>query len=223
MKIKKKILKNIIVQNILGLVTFIYIFFVKLTSSIKFENESIPKKYWTNDKPFILAFWHSHLMMIGFSWKPKKRINILASGHSDGRFGAIVGNYFKLNNIPISLKNKSLSLRPIFKLLNDGKYNGITPDGPRGPKEMVNEGIIRIAKKTNTPIIPLGFWSSKNLTLNSWDSFLITFPFSKCIFTWSDPILIPNDLRDEEIPKFQLLLENKINDCIQSAKLDLSV
>ena len=36
------------------------------------------------------------------------------------------------------------------------------------------------------------------------------------------PILIPNNLRDEEIPKFQLLLENKINDCIQSAKLDLS-
>ncbi len=30
------------------------------------------------------------------------------------------------------------------------------------------------------------------------------------------------NLKDEEIPKFQLLLENKINDCIQSAKLDLS-
>ena len=69
----------------------------------------------------------------------------------------------------------------------------------------------------------MGFWSSRNFTLNSWDSFLITFPFSKCVFAWSDPILIPNNLSDEEIPKFQLLLENKINDCIQSAKLDLSV
>ena len=218
MKIKKKILKNIIVQNILGLVTFIYIFFVKLTSSIKFENESIPKKYWTNDKPFILAFWHSHLMMIGFSWKPKKRINILASGHSDGRFGAIVGNYFKLNNIPISLKNKSLSLRPIFKLLNDGKYIGITPDGPRGPKEMVNEGIIRIAKKTNTPIIPLGFWSSKNIQLKSWDSFLITLPFSKCSFVWEEDIHIPSNIKEDQIEYYQKLLQEKIMQSVKKAK-----
>ena len=53
-------------------------------------------------------------MMISFSWKMKKKINILASGHSDGRFGSIVGNYFDLNNIPTYDKNKNISLRPIL-------------------------------------------------------------------------------------------------------------
>ena len=56
-------------------------------------------------------------MMIGYSWKSKKRINILASGHSDGRFGAIVGKYFNLKNIEISSKNKALSLKSLFKIL----------------------------------------------------------------------------------------------------------
>ena len=125
--------------------------------------------------------------------------------------------------IAVSDKNRKINIRPIFNLLNNNSYIGITPDGPRGPKEKVSDGVIKIAKKSNVPIIPVGFWSSRNFTLNSWDSFLITYPFSKCVFTWSDPILIPNNLRDEEIPKFQLLIENKINDCIQSAKLDLSV
>ena len=99
MKIKKKILKNLIVQNILGLITSLYIYFVKFTSKIDYENKSIPEQFWKSNKPFILVFWHNQLMMISFSSMIKRKINILASGHSDGRFGAIVGKYFNLNNM----------------------------------------------------------------------------------------------------------------------------
>ena len=223
MTFKKKLVKNFIVQNILGLLGFIYICIVRITSQINHKNKSIPEYFWKNKKPFILAFWHNQLLMITFSWKKNKKLNILASGHSDGQFGAIIAKYLGSNTLTVSDKQRKINIRPIFDLLNKNNYIAITPDGPRGPKEKVSDGVIKIAKKSNVPIIPVGFWSSRNLTLNSWDSFLITFPFSKCIFAWSDPILIPNDLRDEEIPKFELLLEKKINDCIQSAKLDLSV
>ena len=223
MTIKKKLVKNFIFQNILGLLGFIYIYIVRITSQINHKNKSIPENFWKNQKPFILAFWHNQLLMITFAWKKNKKLNILASGHSDGQFGAIIAKYLGSNTLTVSDKKRKINIRPIFNLLNNDSYIGITPDGPRGPKEKVSDGIIKIAKKSNVPIIPVGFWSSRNFTLKSWDSFLITYPFSKCVFTWSDPILIPNNLRDEEIPKFQLLLENKINDCIQSAKLDLSV
>jgi len=157
-------------------------------------------------------------MMISFSWLIKKRVNILASGHSDGRFGAIVGKYFNLRNIAVSKKNKNLILRTILNILNENSYIGITPDGPRGPKEQASEGIIRIAKKSNIPIIPVGFWSSKNFKLNSWDSFLITLPFSKCSFVWNDPIEIPEDLNDDQISNFQKILKEKIDQSIKRAK-----
>ena len=218
MHIKKKLLKNFFVQYILGFFTFLYIRAVNLTSSIQFENESIPKKFWNNDKPFILAFWHSQLMMIGFSWKKNKNVNILASGHSDGRFGAIVGKYLNLNNIQASKKNKSISLRSIFKLLNDNNYIGMTPDGPRGPKEIVSEGIIKIAKSSKVPIIPIGFWSSKNYKLKSWDSFLITLPFSKCSFVWNKPLEIPNNIQEYQIHHYQELLQEKINQSVKKAQ-----
>ena len=218
MHIKKKILRNFFVQYILGFFTFLYIYAVNLTSSVKFENESIPKQFWNNDKPFILAFWHSQLMMIGFSWKKNKNVNILASGHSDGRFGAIVGKYFNLNNIQTSKKNKSISLRFVFKLLNDNNYIGITPDGPTGPKEIVSEGIIKIAKSSKVPIIPIGFWSSKNFKLKSWDSFLITLPFSKCSFVWNKPLEIPYNIQENQIQHYQKLLQEKINQNVKRAQ-----
>ena len=218
MQIKKKLLKNFFVQYILGFFTFLYIRAVNLTSSIQFENESIPKQFWNDDKPFILAFWHSQLMMIGFAWKKKQNVNILASSHSDGRFGAIVGKYFNLNNIQTSEKNKSVSLRSIFKLLNDNNYIGITPDGPRGPKEIVSEGIIKIAKSSKVPIIPIGFWSSKNFKLKSWDSFLITLPFSKCSFVWNKPLEIPYNIQENQIQHYQKLLQEKINQSVKKAQ-----
>ena len=84
-------------------------------------------------------------------YKINKKLNILASSHSDGRFGASIARYFKLNNIPISSDGNNLSLRPIFKILNSNNYIAITPDGPRGPKEKVSEGIIKIAKISKVP------------------------------------------------------------------------
>ena len=220
MNIKKKLFKNILIQNILALITAIYIYLVKISSNINHKNISIPMEYWREEKPFILAFWHNQLMTISFAWTNKKKINILASGHSDGRFGAIVGKYFNLNNIPTSNFNKSISLRPIFKILLSNNYIGITPDGPRGPKEKVSSGIIKIAKSANVPIIPIGFASSKNFSLKSWDSFIITLPFSKCNFVWGEPINIPNNLKDNEVEKFQLILQEKINECVKKAKIN---
>ena len=218
MKIKKKILKNIFIQNILGLIMAIYIFIVRITSSIHFENKSVPDTFWMNNKPFILAFWHNQLMMISFCWKSKKKINILASAHSDGRFGSIVGKYFKLKNIPSSSKDNNFILRSIFNILKMNHYIGITPDGPRGPKETVSEGIIKIARASKTPIIPCGFWSSRNIQLKSWDAFLVTLPFSKCFFVWHNPIYIPENLKDSEIEEYQNLLKKMIDESITKAK-----
>ncbi|MDC6447613.1 lysophospholipid acyltransferase family protein [Alphaproteobacteria bacterium] len=222
MKIKKKIIKNFFVQHFLALMSFLYIKLVRATSVVIEKNIEIPKFYWNNNKPFILAFWHSQLMMIGYCWKADTRINILASGHSDGRFGAILGRYFKLNNIQISSAEKSISLKPIFRLLKNSDYIGITPDGPRGPNQKVSEGIIKISKTTQVPIIPIGFASSKFKKLKSWDSFLITKPFSKCAFVWGESINIPKNCNDKEIEQFKKKLEDKINSCIDIAKQEIN-
>ncbi len=221
MKIKKILLKNFILQNISSLFCYFYVILVSVTSNIIHKNQSAPNYYWKNNKPFILAFWHSQLLMITYSWFSKKKLNILASGHSDGQFGATIAKLLGANTVKISDKKKKINIRPIFQLLKDNSCIGITPDGPRGPKEKVSDGIIKIAKQAQVPIIPVGFWSSNNINLNSWDSFLITYPFSKCVFVWNDPIQVPNKINDHEIQKFQEILENKINECIEIAKAEV--
>ena len=221
MKIKK-VIKNYFVQQILAFISALYIKLVKVTSIIIIKNIESPQYYWKDNKPFILAFWHSQLMMISYCWKSNTKINILASGHSDGRFGAIVGQYFKLNNIPTSSNEKPISLKPIFTLLKNSNYIGITPDGPRGPNKKVSEGIIKISKVTQVPIIPIGFSSSKFRKLKSWDSFLITKPFSKCAFVWGESITIPKNCNNNEIEQYKNKLEQELNTCIEKAKIEIN-
>ncbi len=213
----KKIFKFSFTQKFLAYLGYLYILFVGLTSRIEIKNEDFSNKMLKEKKAFILAFWHSQLMMIGYVWKSKSSLNMLASSHSDGRFGAYIAGHFNLKNISIEANNKSPSLRKIFKILNNGHYLGITPDGPRGPNRKVSEGIIKIAINSQVPILPLGFASSKNFNLKSWDSFLITYPFSKCKFVWGDPIIIPSETKDDEIEKYKKYLEEKINYCMSLA------
>ena len=222
MSFKKKIIKFTISQKILAFIGYMYILFVCYTSKIQIKNSKIIEKMWEDKKPFILAFWHSQLMMIGYVWKSKAILNMLASSHSDGRFGAYIAGHFNLKNVSIMSKNKSPSLRKIFKILDEGNYIGITPDGPRGPNRKVSEGIIKIAVHSQVPIIPIGFASNKNMKLKSWDSFLITYPFSKCIFFWGEPIVIPLSAKDDNLEKYKNILEEKINDCMDSAEKNLN-
>ena len=80
MKIKKILLKNSIFQNILSVLCYIYVILVSLTSKIIHKNQETPFYYWKNEKPFILAFWHSQLLMITYSWFSKKKLNIEQPG-----------------------------------------------------------------------------------------------------------------------------------------------
>ena len=221
MSFKKKLFKFSIAQKFLAYIGYLYILFVGITSKIEIINQEFSNKMLKERRPFILAFWHGQLMMIGHVWKSKAVLNMLASSHSDGRFGAYIAGHFNLKNISIEAKNKSPSLRKVFKILNNGNYLGVTPDGPRGPSQKVSEGIIKIAINSQVPIVPLGFASSKNFKLKSWDSFLITYPFSKCKFIWGDPITIPQTTKDAEIEMYRLFLEEKINSCIHTAKSKL--
>ena len=211
MTIKKKIIKNFFVQHFLAFLSALYIKLVRATSVILEKNIESPEFYWKNNKPFILAFWHNQLMMISFCWKSNSRINILASGHSDGRFGAIVGKYFGLNNIPTSANDKSITLKPIFKLLKSSKCIGITPDGPRGPRMRAQMGVISLAQISGVPIFPATYSVSRCKIINSWDRFIIALPFNRGIYLWDEPIFVPKNANAEVLETKRKLLENRLN------------
>ncbi len=159
--------------------------------------------YLTNKKEFhtknplpeeatIYACWHGDLLMFAHSYlryKNPPHVKAVISSHFDGSLIAGTLKKFGLEIIAgSSNKNAVRVLIKAIKALNEGYDIGITPDGPRGPRHEVADGVIAMATKTGKKVIlveirPKSYWQ-----LSSWDKFVIPKPFGTIHFYYSDPI-----------------------------------
>ena len=149
---------------------------------------------------------------------PRNRvINALQSSHSDGMITSLAFQYLGINVILGSSKKGGMqAFRKMVKCLQLGESIAITPDGPKGPKEKVKEGIIKLAQMTNTPIIPLVWTTRKFKIINSWDNFVLPYPFSKGIYSFGKPIYIEKKIN---INKFELERQNLENEIKRLTKI----
>ena len=144
-------------------------------------------------------------------------INALQSSHSDGMITSLAFQYLGMNVILGSSKKGGMqAFRKMVKHLQLGESIAITPDGPRGPKEKVKEGIIKLAQMTNTPIIPLAWTTSKFKIINSWDNFVLPYPFSKGIYTFGKPTYVKKEI---SFYKFELERQNLENEIKRLTKI----
>ena len=183
---------------IISIVGAFYIHLVFFTSNVNLKNRRNIDSVLNKKKSFIYSFWHDQLLMCPLTWDSKSEIKVLISKHRDGDiiskvisilgFGSIRGS----TNQPKKNKNKGSlkALRQIIKSLNNDISIGISPDGPKGPRHKVSDGIIQIARLSEKEIIPVGIGFKKKWILNTWDRFIIPKIFNEICFVWGKPIKI---------------------------------
>ena len=194
-------------HRILSWLTVKYIQLVYLTGAWRIVGGEIPEKFWLKGQPFILAFWHGRILMMPFCWKKEKQIYILMSKHGDGKFGAEVVSRFGIKTVAgSSSQGGANAFRALIKVLKNGDYVGIAPDGPRGPRMRASGGIISVARLSGAPIIPVAISSTNGRHLSSWDRFLIAWPFGRRVLVWGSPIYVERVIsqKDEEDARCQV-------------------
>lgn len=160
-------------------------------------------KQETYPQPCVYAFWHGELLMQLYTYKRHKlpedeKINIMISQHFDGEIIAKTMHLFNFNTIRGSSKRGAARvLLEAIKKIRAGEDIAITPDGPRGPRHSVADGIIILAQKQKVPVVMQNCKPSKYWQLGSWDRFVIPKPFSTLHFYLSEAFFI-NDLELEE-------------------------
>jgi lysophospholipid acyltransferase (LPLAT)-like uncharacterized protein len=98
-----------------------------------------------------------------------------------------------------------------IKVLNAGGTLAMTPDGPRGPSGSIQGGVMLMARKSGGKLIPVGISARPRKIINSWDSHLVPYPFSKAILIAGDPITVPPDATEEEVETLRLQLKMSID------------
>ena len=167
--------------------------------------------------PSIIAFWHGRMFLLPFVFKSyASQVSILISRHRDGEFVARLVESLGFSTVRGSTgkgKGGDRAFLEMFNLLKSGKVVAITPDGPRGPREVVKPGIARLSKKTGAPIYPLTFSTNRGKMLNSWDRFLVPYPFSRCKVILGKPIYPENYGEKELVKKVELELQRLTETC----------
>ena len=156
------------------------------------------------DDTFIMACWHGDLLMIPYAYKKcrkKPNVKIIISEHFDGNISEKIWSYFKFGSIRgSSTRGGAKALIRAIKVLKSGCDLGITPDGPKGPRHNVADGIIIMAQKADAKIILVEIKPTKYWQLKNWDKFVIPKPFGTIRYYISDLIDVKGmDMEDARV------------------------
>jgi lysophospholipid acyltransferase (LPLAT)-like uncharacterized protein len=93
-----------------------------------------------------------------------------------------------------------------------------TPDGPRGPRRTVQQGVIYLAARTGLPIVSFGIAYASAWRMRSWDRFALPRPWSEAACVTAQPISVPENASKEELEQYRVLLENQLAEVTAAAE-----
>ena len=168
--------------------------------------------------PVIWAFWHSQLLFPAFIGRDR-HARILISRHRDGEFVARVAEGLGLD--PVRGSTSRGGAEALLELVREshGRDLAITPDGPRGPREVVQPGAIMLAQMTGMPIMPLAATAWPRKRLSSWDGFVVPAPFARAAITIGRILRVPADAGRDARERFRLMLETEMKQATERVEV----
>lgn len=147
---------------------------------------------------YCFCLWHDAIVTCLFATRIYK-LSGLISRHQDGTYLSDAATSVGLT--PVRGSTSRGGAEAIKQLIDQPDLHVcITPDGPRGPRRVMKEGIVYLASRTSRPIVPTtvtatSFWSLPG----NWSDMLIPKPFSKALLLAGPPIDVPENASRAEI------------------------
>ena len=169
-------------------------------------------------QPVIFCIWHNRLALALPSYirairrrQPHRRMAAMVSASNDGALVARILELFGAAPVRGSSSRRgSQALREMVTHASQGLDLAITPDGPRGPRYEVQEGVIALSQLTGLPIIPVSYHLSRKLLLKSWDRFQVPLPFAIWRLRLGEAVIVPREAGDQEREAIRLELERRL-------------
>ena len=171
--------------NVLPYILYIIIKIIYFTNKKTFYHNKL-----NDDESFVFVAWHGDLLSQPtnyFHFRPKGTVKTMISQSKDGE---IIAKIYSLLGTGLirgsSSKGAAKALISTIKEIKKGNDVALTPDGPRGPRHSVADGVVAIAKKSNARVVILNSVPSKYWQFNSWDKFVFPKPFGEIKFYMSE-------------------------------------
>jgi lysophospholipid acyltransferase (LPLAT)-like uncharacterized protein len=155
---------------------------------------------WTARRPLIYAVWHARILMVPWlnarlaRTRGARPPRVLASRSRDGELVARWVTRFGLRVARgSSSRGGAAALRELTAALRAGEDVAVVPDGPRGPAERLQSGVVVLAALSAAPVVPVGFGARPARRLGSWDRFMVPLPFARAAVVFGKPFAVAHD------------------------------
>ena len=145
-------------------------------------------------------------------------MQILISDHRDGElitqvvkrlgFGVVRGS---------TTRGGARALREMTHRVDQG-HLCVTPDGPRGPRRHVHQGLPFLGSQTGLPIVGTGMAFKRPWRAKSWDKFAVPRPFSHAVCVGTEPVIVPPHADRATLEHYRLEIETRMQKAMNEAE-----
>ena len=199
----KRFLRSAAIQAVLALAVTVYIELLIRTLRWRIEGRSSVDLAMRAPEGLLALFWHGHIAQ-GIACRPllaDKPRRVMISLSRDGGFIARAAERLKIPVIRGSTgrelgdktrdKGGTAAFREALSFIRSGGVMIMTPDGPRGPAEVLPLGPARLAAAAGAPVFLMSVASRPALRLGSWDRAEIPLPFARAAVFLEGPLPAP--------------------------------
>ena len=200
----KALLRSEGVQAFLGWVLGTYIRLILKTVRWTHENLECVEPVLAGEAGAVALFWHGRIplcLATAPQWW-RKETKALISPSSDGQFIATALEMAGFPGIRISTakpgdtakaRQAVAAFREAINHVAQGGALVVTPDGPRGPNEVIAPGSLQIARRSGQPVFLMGIAANPAQQFDTWDRVMFAAPFGRGAVVWEGPLYVPAD------------------------------
>ena len=206
----KRWLRSDGVQALLGRVLGTYLRLILKTVRWRHENLACVEPVLAGSSGAIALFWHGRIplcLATAPQWW-RKRTRAFVSPSADGEFiaQALAMSGFPAIRISSAKRGDAAkarqavaAIREVVAWVEGGGALVVTPDGPRGPNEVIAPGALQIARRSGQPVFLMGIAASPAVQLKSWDRVMFAAPFGRGAVVWDGPLHVPATAGEADI------------------------
>ncbi len=168
--------------------------------------------------PAIITMWHGQHFMGPFVKRPEHRVKALISFHRDADINAIAAERLGVQTIRGSgdhgrrfdRKGGVVAFIKMRDSLAEDWNVMLTADVPKVSR-VAGLGVVKLAKATGRPILPVGISTSRRITLDNWDRSEINLPFGRGAIVLGESIEVARDADDAALEAARQRVEAELN------------
>lgn len=171
--------------------------------------EASPYRRASGAVRYAFCLWHDYIVTAVFA-SGTYQLSGLISQHRDGSYLADSARIAGIR--PVRGSASRGGAEAVRELLDMPEYHvAITPDGPRGPRRVMKEGIVFIAARSGRPVVPTAVLADRFWTIRgSWTTMQIPKPFSRALLIAGRPMEVPSGIERDDLQPWVRALQTEM-------------